>query len=227
MELGLLGSLGIRRPYIVFIIIFLKRMGNVSYCFVLKLRPKSLPFDRRPYVGDNKFYLNKVTRGNILERHFSLLELLPIPVMAAAEESFNPKLLDQGPLFSDEKVKEKETERKESVEVTSELPGDVYEDIRAIDLGADGKERPIGRSTTVKSDPQRRFILTFYAETDIDVATRLISLEDDPSLPAFTFRLWFLGLGLSCFGAVLGQIFVRTSNITIPHYDTNLNLSVL
>lgn len=24
-----------------------------------------------------------------------------------------------------------------------------------------------------------------------------------------TFRAWFLGLGLSCFGAVLGQIFVR------------------
>ncbi|KAF6763837.1 peptide transporter MTD1 [Ephemerocybe angulata] len=44
-------------------------------------------------------------------------------------------------------------------------------------------------------------------ETDIDVATRLISLEDDPTLPCFTFRMWFLGLGLSCFGAVLGQIF--------------------
>lgn len=44
----------------------------------------------------------------------------------------------------------------------------------------------------------------------MDVATRLISLEDDPTLPVFTFRMWFLGLGLSCFGAVLGQIFVRT-----------------
>ena len=40
------------------------------------------------------------------------------------------------------------------------------------------------------------------------MATRLISLEDDPTLPAFTFRMWFLGIGLSCFGAVLGQIFV-------------------
>ncbi|KAI5117568.1 hypothetical protein M0805_009646 [Coniferiporia weirii] len=43
--------------------------------------------------------------------------------------------------------------------------------------------------------------------TDVDVATRLISLEDDPTLPVLTFRTWFLGLGLSCFGAVLGQIF--------------------
>ena len=138
--------------------------------------------------------------------------------MAASDDSFNSRVLDNGPLpvFIDEKVKEKEPERKESVEVISELPGDVYEDSRAIDLGADGKERPIGRSTTVKSDLQGKIILTFCSETDIDVATRLISLEDDPSLPAFTFRLWFLGLGLSCFGAVLGQIFVRTFNIVNP-----------
>lgn len=73
------------------------------------------------------------------------------------------------------------------VEVAVPIDGDVYDDVRAIDLGENGKERPI--------------------ETDVDVATRLISLEDDPTLPAFTFRMWFLGLGLSCFGAVLGQIF--------------------
>ena len=65
--------------------------------------------------------------------------------MAAVDDSFNPKLLDSGPLFNDEKVEEKVAN--ESVEVTSELPGDVYEDNRAIDLGVDGKERPIGRST--------------------------------------------------------------------------------
>ena len=47
--------------------------------------------------------------------------------------------------------------------------------------------------------------------TDTDVATRLVSLEDDPTLPVFTFRMWFLGIGLSCFGAVLGQIFVSYS----------------
>jgi len=73
------------------------------------------------------------------------------------------------------------------INLASKFQGDVYDDSRTIDLGADGKERPI--------------------ETDTDVATRLISLEDDPTLPAFTFRLSFLGHGLSCFGAVLGQIF--------------------
>ncbi|KAF5347867.1 hypothetical protein D9758_013819 [Tetrapyrgos nigripes] len=76
---------------------------------------------------------------------------------------------------------------KEFIEDTSADAGEIYEDVRIIDMGADGKERPI--------------------ETDIDVATRLISLEDDTTLPCWTFRMWFLGLGLSCFGAVLGQIF--------------------
>lgn len=85
--------------------------------------------------------------------------------------------------YSNEKLDEKKVETAESILEH----GDVYEDARVIDLDESGKERPI--------------------ETDIDVATRLISLEDDPTLPCFTFRMWFLGLGLSCFGAVLGQIF--------------------
>ncbi|KAH8114070.1 peptide transporter MTD1 [Phellopilus nigrolimitatus] len=72
-------------------------------------------------------------------------------------------------------------DEKGSVSVHS-APEDVWDD-----KTPDGKERPI--------------------ETDVDVVTRLISLEDDPTLPILTFRMWFLGLGLSCFGAVLGQIF--------------------
>ena len=73
--------------------------------------------------------------------------------MAAADDSFNPKLLDSGPLFNDDAEKIEEKEANESVEITSEPPGDVYEDSRAIDLGADGKERPIGRSTTCQVRP--------------------------------------------------------------------------
>ncbi|KAF8824629.1 hypothetical protein HHX47_DHR8000349 [Lentinula edodes] len=65
--------------------------------------------------------------------------------------------------------------------------GDVYEDLRAIDLGDDGKERPI--------------------VTANDWSLRLVSLEDDPTLPVWTLRLWFLSIGLSCFGAVLSEIF--------------------
>ncbi|KAI3613649.1 peptide transporter mtd1 [Moniliophthora roreri] len=65
--------------------------------------------------------------------------------------------------------------------------GDVYEDVRAIDMGEDGKERPF--------------------ETSDDWALRLISLEDVPTEPPWTFRLWFIALSLSCFGAVLSQVF--------------------
>ncbi|BGP34737.1 hypothetical protein JCM10296v2_006559 [Rhodotorula toruloides] len=52
---------------------------------------------------------------------------------------------------------------------------------------ANGKERPI--------------------ETAEDIATRCISLEDDPSMAIHTFRMYFLGIGFTAFAAVLGQIF--------------------
>ncbi|KAJ7643180.1 peptide transporter MTD1 [Mycena rosella] len=81
-----------------------------------------------------------------------------------------------------------EKDEKSSIQIAEPAAApEVYDDLRAIDLDDNGKERPI--------------------VTDVDVATRLISLEDDPTLPVFTFRMWFLGLGLGCFGAVLGQIF--------------------
>ncbi|KAJ6449375.1 OPT oligopeptide transporter [Mycena sanguinolenta] len=70
----------------------------------------------------------------------------------------------------------------------AEEVGEVFADgPRLIDLGEDGHERPI--------------------VTDEDYATRLVSLDDDPGLRVFTFRTCFLGLGLACFSAVLGQIF--------------------
>jgi hypothetical protein len=86
--------------------------------------------------------------------------------------------------------------------------GDVFQDDpRLIDLGEDGKERPIGEACLTFTFSQ---VLTLPSlETDADYSLRLISLEDDSSLPIYTFRMWFLGLGLACFGAVLGQIFVR------------------
>ena len=45
---------------------------------------------------------------------------------------------EKGTSFSDEKVGSKEG----SVDIA--LEGDVYDDVRAIDMGEDGKERPIG-----------------------------------------------------------------------------------
>ncbi|KAJ7599039.1 peptide transporter MTD1 [Mycena floridula] len=94
--------------------------------------------------------------------------------------------LERGDSYSDSDEKNFDEKKDHGVDVPV-VEGDVFDDVRDIDLGEDGKERPI--------------------VTDIDVATRLISLDDDTTLRAVTFRMCFLGLGLSCFGAVLGQIF--------------------
>ncbi|GAA6063037.1 hypothetical protein JCM10212_001016 [Sporobolomyces blumeae] len=62
-----------------------------------------------------------------------------------------------------------------------------YLHVAAKDIMANGKERPI--------------------ETAEDISTRCMSLEDDPNMIIHTFRMYFIGLGLTCFAAVLGQIF--------------------
>ena len=63
----------------------------------------------------------------------------------------SPPNIDGGPLFNDEKINEKGENK--SIELASELQGDVYDDTRAIDLGTDGKERPIG---TLFSQPAKK-----------------------------------------------------------------------
>lgn len=40
-----------------------------------------------------------------------------------------------------------------------------------------------------------------------DFSTRLISLDDDPDMYINTFRMWFSGIGLAVFAAVLGMLF--------------------
>ncbi|KAG1858091.1 OPT oligopeptide transporter protein-domain-containing protein [Suillus subluteus] len=40
-----------------------------------------------------------------------------------------------------------------------------------------------------------------------DIATHVISVDDDPSLSPWTFRAFFIGLGLSTFGGVLAEIY--------------------
>jgi len=45
------------------------------------------------------------------------------------------------------------------------------------------------------------------AETAKDLITQVIHVEDDPTQNPYTFRLFFLGTGLSIFGAVLQEIF--------------------
>jgi hypothetical protein len=45
------------------------------------------------------------------------------------------------------------------------------------------------------------------AETAQDLVTEVIHAVDDPSLNPWTFRMWFLGIGLSAFGGVLSTIY--------------------
>ncbi|KAJ7751318.1 OPT oligopeptide transporter [Mycena maculata] len=93
------------------------------------------------------------------------------------------------PASSEEYLDEKASDTKEHIyeSDTVEEVGEVCEDLRPIDMDENGNEKPI-----VTAD---------------DWSTRLISLHDDPDLPVWTFRLWFLSLGLAAFGAVLGEIF--------------------
>ncbi|TFK54408.1 OPT superfamily oligopeptide transporter [Heliocybe sulcata] len=48
---------------------------------------------------------------------------------------------------------------------------------------------------------------TTVLEDERDIATHVISVEDDATLPVWTFRSFFIGIGLSCFGGVLAEIY--------------------
>jgi OPT oligopeptide transporter protein len=41
----------------------------------------------------------------------------------------------------------------------------------------------------------------------IDFVTHVLHVEDDPTLSPWTFRMWFLGIGLSLFGSTLATIY--------------------
>ena len=47
---------------------------------------------------------------------------------------------------------------------------------------------------------------TAVLQDERDIATHVISIEDDPTLSPWTFRSLVLGMGLSAFGGVLGKI---------------------
>jgi len=61
--------------------------------------------------------------------------------MAGVDSLDLPSTAERESSFNDEKINEKGVNH--VVELTHEV--DMYDDSRAIDLGADGKERPIGR----------------------------------------------------------------------------------
>ncbi|EJD55165.1 OPT superfamily oligopeptide transporter [Auricularia subglabra TFB-10046 SS5] len=62
---------------------------------------------------------------------------------------------------------------------------------------------------------KEKYLVTDYAH---DVAVKVLSTQDDPSQPAFTFRFLVIGLGLSAFGAVLAQIYYfKPQTVSVAH----------
>jgi hypothetical protein len=47
--------------------------------------------------------------------------------------------------------------------------------------------------------------VTEVLQNERDIVTHVISVHDDPSLNPWTFRSFFIGVGLSAFGGVLGK----------------------
>lgn len=63
-------------------------------------------------------------------------------------------------------------------------------------------------------------------ETAEDFSRALVSSEDDPNLPIHTFRMWFTGLGLAVFGAVLGMLFVSGRVPSVLQHRLMLPLAI-
>jgi hypothetical protein len=56
-------------------------------------------------------------------------------------------------------------------------------------------------TSTREAEPDENVVL----QNEREIATHVISVDDDPSLSPWTFRAVFIGLGLSAFGGSLGK----------------------
>ncbi|TGO63501.1 hypothetical protein BOTNAR_0099g00280 [Botryotinia narcissicola] len=68
-------------------------------------------------------------------------------------------------------------------------------------------ETPYETEISSGSDEEGRGGEVTALETAEDIVTAIINVDDDPTLNPWTFRMFFIGLGLSVFGAVLQEIF--------------------
>ncbi|KDQ57535.1 hypothetical protein JAAARDRAFT_130586 [Jaapia argillacea MUCL 33604] len=68
----------------------------------------------------------------------------------------------------------------------------------------DEKDKRIGGDVEAFSDTSSE---TVVLNDERAIATHVISVEDDPSLSPWTFRAFFVGIGLSAFGGVLAEIY--------------------
>lgn len=56
-------------------------------------------------------------------------------------------------------------------------------------------------------NPESSFAQSHVVEDAVDITTLIVSTEDNPTLPALTFRFWVIGIGLAIFGSVLSEIY--------------------
>ncbi|KAI6111532.1 OPT oligopeptide transporter protein-domain-containing protein [Pisolithus croceorrhizus] len=57
------------------------------------------------------------------------------------------------------------------------------------------------------SDTESSLGQSHVVKDALDITTLIVSAEDDPTLPALTFRFWVIGIGLAVFGSVLSEIY--------------------
>ncbi|TFY56328.1 hypothetical protein EVG20_g8969 [Dentipellis fragilis] len=76
--------------------------------------------------------------------------------------------------------------------------------IAKVDEVTSVEDKDVGDAENVSDYDKEQYLVGDYAH---DVSVKVLSTQDDPKQPAFTFRFLFLGLGLSCFGSVLAQIY--------------------
>lgn len=84
------------------------------------------------------------------------------------------------------------------------------------DEKSDGVEADVDEVGEPDSNAQEQVL-----ETADDFAKRLISLDDDPTMPIHTFRMWFTGIGLAVFASVLGMLFVSLAQRVVGGWITH------
>ncbi|KZV85364.1 OPT superfamily oligopeptide transporter [Exidia glandulosa HHB12029] len=86
-----------------------------------------------------------------------------------------------------------------------QLEREVTDEKRSVSDVEDIKQRDDVEKAAVESVSDEQSV-TIIQKAE-DVAVQVISTEDDPTLPVFTFRVVVLGIGLSAFGSVLATIY--------------------
>ncbi|KAH9924206.1 OPT oligopeptide transporter [Fomitopsis serialis] len=103
-----------------------------------------------------------------------------------------PTLTSDAPDELERQLSTSSIEKMRTPESSSKKDSDAYLDHEKVDVN----EVPYDEDTEVK-----------VIEKAEEVAIEILSSEDHPELPAWTFRTLFLGVGLSAFGSVLSTIY--------------------